>query len=72
MTSDERIAHLAERDRRMLKVQQKASGCFHGDTGSDAFDRIRGYCSTLTKQGVPLLRALVALVVGEPLSPSFA
>jgi transposase len=62
----------AERDLRMLKVQQKVSGCFRADTGSAAFARIRGYLSTLSKQQTPLLTALAALFVGEPLYPSFA
>ena len=62
----------AERDLRMLKVQQKVSGCFRADTGSAAFARIRGYCSTLTKQHQPLLPALAALFVADPLYPSFA
>jgi transposase len=62
----------AERDLRMLKVQQKVSGCFRADTGSAAFARIRGYLSTLSKQGMPLLSALAAVFVGEPLNPKFA
>ncbi len=62
----------AERDLRMLKVQQKVSGCFRADTGSVAFARIRGYCSTLSKQRIPFLAALAALFTGQPLYPSFA
>jgi transposase len=62
----------AERDLRMLTVQQKVSGCFRSDTGADAFGRIRGYCSTLKKQRTPLLAALALLFAGQPLYPSFA
>jgi transposase len=62
----------AERDLRMLKVQQKVSGGFRGDLGSAAFARIRGYLSTLSKQHQPLLLALASLFLGEPLYPSFA
>ncbi len=62
----------AERDLRMLKVQQKVSGGFRADTGSAAFARIRGYLSTLSKQQMPLLTALAAVFVGKPLYPSFA
>jgi transposase len=62
----------AERDLRMLKVQQKVSGCFRSDPGAAAFARIRGYLSTLTKQGVVLLAALEAVFTGQPLYPAFA
>ena len=61
----------AERDLRMLKVQQKISGCFRSWTGAHAFARIRGYVSTLRKQGLPLLEALRATLLGQPLLPSF-
>jgi len=61
----------AERDLRMLKVQQKVSGCFRSLAGAQAFSRIRGYVSTLRKQGLPLLPALQATLSGHPLLPSF-
>ena len=60
----------AERDLRMLKTQQKVSGCFRSDTGAEAFARLRSYLSTLRKQGVALLAALRALVAGSPLYPA--
>lgn len=60
----------AERDLRMLKTQQKVSGCFRSDAGAGAFARIRGYCSTLRKQGVALLDALRTLFTGSPLYPA--
>ena len=62
----------AERDLRMLKVQQKVSGAFRSDGGADAFARIRGYLSCLNKQGATLLAALESVFVGRPLHPAFA
>jgi hypothetical protein len=42
----------------MLKVQRKVFGCFRSDSGAAAFARLRGYHSTLRKQGHALLTAL--------------
>ncbi|MGZ3680471.1 MAG: IS66 family transposase [Ktedonobacterales bacterium] len=62
----------AERDLRMLKVQQKISGAFRSAAGAAAFARLRGYLSCLSKQGATLLVALESLFVGRPLYPAFA
>lgn len=61
----------AERDLRLLKTQQKISGCFRFEAGAEAFARLRSWLSTLRKQGVALLDALRTLFTGSPLSPDF-
>jgi transposase len=64
--------NLAERDLRMVKVQQKVSGTFRSSQGAVHFCRIRGYLSTLRKQGLHIFSALHATLCGQPLLPSFS
>ncbi len=59
----------AERDLRMFKVKQKVSGCFRSPQGADQFCRIRGYISTLRKQGYSVLDGLTSVFAGQPLMP---
>jgi transposase len=61
--------NLAERDLRMSKLQQKISGCFRTENGAHVFCRIRGYISTLRKQGHDLLPALLSLWSDTPFMP---
>jgi transposase len=62
----------AERDLRMLKVQQKVSGGFRTELGIAMFCRIRSYLSTLRKQGIELLSALNHTLAGNPTLPAFS
>jgi transposase len=60
--------NLAERDLRMMKVQQKVSGCFRDPAGADQFCRVRGYISTARKQGHNALTAIQHVFLGSPLA----
>lgn len=62
----------AERDLRMLKVQQKISGGFRSEEGAHSFGRIRGYLATLRKQAQPMLAALESVFLGHPVVPSLS
>jgi transposase len=60
----------AERDLRMVKVKQKVSGCFRTSNGADMFCRIRGYISTVRKQGKHALACLRTVFEGSPSMPA--
>jgi transposase len=56
----------AERDLRMVNVQQKISGTFRSAEGATAFCVIRSYLSTMRKQGRSMLTAMTAVFEGSP------
>jgi transposase/uncharacterized coiled-coil protein SlyX len=62
----------AERDLRMMKVQQKISGGFRSEEGAHSFGRIRGYLVTMRKQGQPMLAAIQNVFRGHPVVPSLS
>jgi transposase len=61
--------NLAERDIRMIKVQQKISGCFRSQTGAEDFCTIRSYISTMRKQHISVWMALASVFSGSVLLP---
>jgi transposase len=62
----------AERDLRMMKVQQKISGCFRREAGAEIFCRIRSYVSTMRKQGHNVLTVLKSVFAGHPIAPALS
>lgn len=63
--------NLAERDIRMLKVQQKVSGCFRSPEGAHAFCTIRTYIASLRKQNIPVWSALNSIFTGQLIQPTY-
>ena len=62
--------NLAERDIRMVKLQQKISGCWRTLDGARAFLTVRSYVATARKHGVNPLAALHRLFEGDPWMPT--
>jgi transposase len=62
----------SERDIRMVKLRQKASGCLRTFTGARQFCAIRSYLSTAAKHGLGVFDALVMLTKGQPWMPTAA
>ena len=60
----------AERDIRMIRVQQKISGSWRSETGADAYLAVRSYLSTARKQHHNALNTLQQLFTGTPWLPS--
>jgi transposase len=64
--------NLAERDLRMMKVQQKISGGFRTPVGASHFCRIRGFIVTLRKNGCHVLTGLRDVFAGSPSLPALS
>ena len=58
-----------ERGLRMVKLQQKISGCFRTLPGAKAWCAVRSYLETARKQGLQGLDVLVRLFKGDPWMP---
>jgi transposase len=58
-----------ERDLRMVKLQQKISGCWRTLTGAQAFCTLRSYTATAHKHGTNPLTALRDAFTGQPWTP---
>jgi transposase len=60
----------AERDIRMVKLQQKISGCWRTITGAEQFLALRAYLSTARKNGQSTIGVLTALGDRRPWLPA--
>ena len=61
--------NLVERDVRMIKVQQKVSGCFRTEGGAHIFCAIRSYISTARKHGINAIDAIHNAFLDQPFIP---
>ncbi len=64
--------NLAERDIRMIKLQQKISGSWRTSTGASHFLALRAYLSTAHKQGRHTIDVLTRLATADPWIPQAA
>ncbi len=60
----------AERDVRMIKLQQKISGCWRSEHGARSFLTVRSYLSTARKHNHASLDVLRELFTGNPWTPA--
>jgi len=61
--------NLAERDIRMIKIQQKVSGCWRTTIGASRFLALRAYISTSRKQSRDTIDTLARLAKHQPWLP---
>ena len=64
--------NLAERDIRMIKLQQKISGSWRTSAGANHFLALRAYLSTAHKQGRHTIDVLTRLAASDPWIPQAA
>ncbi len=64
--------NLSEQDIRMVKLQQKISGCWRTEQGAERYLRMRSYISTARKQRQRPLIVLAQLTAGEAWLPASA
>lgn len=64
--------NLAERDIRMIKVQQKISGLFRTICGAEKFCRIRSFISTVKKQNLNVIDSIYQIINGNQIYLNFA
>ncbi len=63
--------NLAERDLRMIKVQQKISGLFRTYIGAEQFCSIRSFISTVRKQGLNVIESIYQIMIGRQIYLDF-
>jgi transposase len=61
----------SERDIRMIKVQQKISGLFRTMCGAEQFCKIRGFISTVRKQGLNVIDSIYQIMNGNQIYLNF-
>ena len=60
----------SERDIRPVKLFSKVFGCWRSLSGLESFCRIRGYLSTLRKQGISPRQGLISVFTAQPINPA--
>jgi len=61
----------SERNVRMMKVQQKISGTFHGVQGVNIFCHTRSYIFTVRKNSLSIINNIQAAFEGNPFTPAY-
>jgi transposase len=60
----------SERDIRPVKLFSKVFGCWRSSSGLSDFCCVRGYLSTLRKQGISARAGLLSVFMGDPIMPA--